>query len=82
VTGAHVPPRDPAALAAALADLLGNPDRRAALGAAGVQRARRHFAHDRVAPATRDVYTEVVRTHGAAAGTRFVRSRQLREVDA
>jgi glycosyltransferase involved in cell wall biosynthesis len=82
VTGAHVPPRDPVALAAALADLLGHPERRAVLGAAGVQRARRHFAHDRVAAATREVYAEVVRSRAATASSRFVRSRELREVDA
>jgi glycosyltransferase involved in cell wall biosynthesis len=82
VTGAHVPPRDPAALAAALDDLLGHPERRAALGAAGVQRARRRFAHDRIAAATREVYAEVLRTREAAATPRFVRSRQLRGVDA
>jgi glycosyltransferase involved in cell wall biosynthesis len=82
VTGAHVPPRDPDALATALADLLADPGRRAALGAAGVQRARRHFAHDRVAAATREVYTEIVRTRAVTASPRFVRSRELREVDA
>jgi glycosyltransferase involved in cell wall biosynthesis len=82
VTGAHVPPRDPAALAAALEELLGHPERRAALGAAGVQRARRRFAHDRVAAATRDVYAEVVRSSETTATPRFVRTRQLRGVDA
>jgi glycosyltransferase involved in cell wall biosynthesis len=80
VTGVHVPPREPAALGAALAGLLERPERRAALVAAGVTRARRRFAHDRVAAATRDVYADVVRTR--AARPRFVRDRQVREVDA
>jgi len=75
VTGVHVPPRDPAALGAALGELLDHPERRAELGAAGVERARRRFAHDRVAAATREVYGEVVRARrGASArGRRGVR---------
>jgi glycosyltransferase involved in cell wall biosynthesis len=60
VTGVHVPPRDPAALAEALAELLDHPERRGLLGGAGAERARRRFAHARVAAATREVYTEVV----------------------
>jgi len=70
VTGVHVAPRDPGALSAALAQLLDHPERRAALGAAGVQRARRRFAHDRVAAATREVYAELV-------GARLRRSGRL-----
>jgi glycosyltransferase involved in cell wall biosynthesis len=61
VTGVHVPPRDPAALGAALAELLDDPERRAELGAAGVERARRRFSHDRVAAATREIYADVLR---------------------
>jgi D-inositol-3-phosphate glycosyltransferase len=60
VTGVHVPPREPAALAAALRALLDHPELRRDLGAAGVQRARERFAHHRVAAATRDVYGEVL----------------------
>jgi len=60
VTGAHVPPRDPDALAATLRALLADPARRAQLGAAGARRARERFAHDRIAAATRDVYVDVV----------------------
>ena len=66
-TGVHVPPRDPGALAAALRDLLADPGRRAALGAAGRRRAQERFAFDRIAAATRDVYGGVVR-HAAARG--------------
>jgi hypothetical protein len=64
-----VPPRDPAALGTALAELLDHPERRAQLGAAGVERARRRFTHERVAAATREIYGEVV--HGRrGAGVR------------
>jgi glycosyltransferase involved in cell wall biosynthesis len=59
VTGVHVPPRDPAALAAALRDLLADAPRRAALGRQGRLRARRLYDFDRIAAATREVYEEV-----------------------
>ena len=68
ITGVHVPPRDPHALAAALGELLDHPERRARLGAAGVRRARERFAHERVAAATREVYVEVA--HARAVGAR------------
>lgn len=60
VTGAHVPPRRPDALADALAGLLGDADRRRRLGEAGVRRARERYAWDRVAEATLDVYESLV----------------------
>jgi D-inositol-3-phosphate glycosyltransferase len=74
VTGVHVPPRDPPALAAALAELLDHPERRAELGAAGVARARRRFSHDRVAAATREVYADVLRSRAATHRRRVVRA--------
>lgn len=48
VTGLLVPPRDPAALAAALAALAGDSPLRAALGEAGRQRALALFEETRV----------------------------------
>ncbi|MGQ9366339.1 glycosyltransferase [Azospirillum sp. ST 5-10] len=45
-TGVLVPPEDPAALAAALAALIGDPARRAGLGAAGCARVRAGFGCD------------------------------------
>jgi D-inositol-3-phosphate glycosyltransferase len=66
VTGIHVPPRDPAALAAALRDLLADPGRRAELGAAGARRARERYGFDRIARATQEVYAEVARAPLAA----------------
>jgi D-inositol-3-phosphate glycosyltransferase len=59
VTGVHVPPRDPATLAAALRALLADGERRAALGRDGRRRARRLYGFDRIAAATREVYEEV-----------------------
>jgi D-inositol-3-phosphate glycosyltransferase len=56
VTGAHVPPRRPRLLAAAVAELLADPGRRAALGAAGARRARRRYGWDRIAGSTMEVY--------------------------
>jgi len=56
VTGAHVPPRRPKLLAAAVAGLLADPGRRAALGAAGARRARRRYGWDRIAGSTMEVY--------------------------
>src|SRR5581483_9240625 len=44
-TGLLVPPRDPPALAAALERLIGDPDLRARLGAAGRQRLIETFSH-------------------------------------
>ena len=55
-TGIHVPPRDPAAIASALAHLLGDPALRAELGAAGQQRARSRYSWDRVAAETEKAY--------------------------
>jgi D-inositol-3-phosphate glycosyltransferase len=59
VTGVHVPARRPDLLAAALGGLLADPARRAALGAAGVRRARR-YGWDRIAGGTLDAYAGVV----------------------
>ncbi|MEW6637540.1 MAG: glycosyltransferase [Actinomycetota bacterium] len=56
VTGVHVPPRRPERLAEALRGLLSDPERRAALGAAGVRRARGRYGWDRIAGATLEVY--------------------------
>lgn len=65
-TGLHVPPRDPAAIASALAVLLADPDLRSKLGAAGVQRARSRYSWDRVAAETEKAYQLAMA--GASAG--------------
>lgn len=61
VTGVHVPPRDPAALARALAALLADPQARRAYGEEGVRRARSRYTWSRVAELTLDVYRTVLR---------------------
>jgi glycosyltransferase involved in cell wall biosynthesis len=75
VTGLHVPPRDPNALAVALRELLDHPGRRAVLGANGRARARERYAFDRIAAATRDVYAELAATPRARG---FARRREGR----
>jgi glycosyltransferase involved in cell wall biosynthesis len=55
-TGLLVPPRDPAAVAAAVGRLLDDPARRAAMGAEAAARARREFTWDQVARSTLAVY--------------------------
>jgi glycosyltransferase involved in cell wall biosynthesis len=59
VTGLLVPPRDPAALAAALAQLADDPARCARLGAAARQRALAEFAEARIAASFLDLYQEL-----------------------
>jgi D-inositol-3-phosphate glycosyltransferase len=50
VTGALVPPRDPAALAQAVRGVLGDPVRRLGYAAAARDRARQCYAWEQVAP--------------------------------
>jgi type III pantothenate kinase len=75
VTGVHVPPRDPERLAGVLGCLLDDPARRAALGAAGVRRARRLYDWNRVAAQTHDVYRSLAPSGARrpAAERRFAR---------
>lgn len=65
-TGLHVPPRDPEAIASALAMLLSNPSLRTELGNAGKVRARTRYSWDRVAAETEKAYQLAVA--GAPAG--------------
>ncbi|UNX54785.1 glycosyltransferase [Georgenia sp. TF02-10] len=58
-TGLLVPPRDPAALAAALGPLLADPYRRRGMGLAARSRAVDRFAWERVAATTLAVYQSV-----------------------
>jgi glycosyltransferase involved in cell wall biosynthesis len=58
-TGFLVPPRDPAALAGAVAALLADPGLRAAFGRAGRRRAQRWYDWSRVAAQTETVYARL-----------------------
>jgi glycosyltransferase involved in cell wall biosynthesis len=61
VDGVLVPPRSPAAFARALAALLADPGRRAALGAAGRRTVRERFTLDRTRSLTDDAYRAALR---------------------
>lgn len=58
-TGLLVPPRDPSALAAALAELLSDPERRARMGAAGRERRRETFSIEATARQVGELYQEL-----------------------
>jgi D-inositol-3-phosphate glycosyltransferase len=70
-TGLHVPPRDPEAVADALAALLADPQFAAELGRAGRQRVRTRYTWDRVAADTERAYG-VARSSGARRGSLHV----------
>jgi len=63
-TGALVPPRDAAALAGRLRDLLTDDATRAAMGAAGAVRARSRYAWGRIAAETERLYRQALRSAG------------------
>ena len=60
VTGVHVPPRDPEAIASALAGLLSDEQWRLSLGVAGRRRVQSRYSWDRVASETSRVYRSTV----------------------
>jgi rhamnosyl/mannosyltransferase len=60
VTGLVVPPRQPAALAAALNSLLDDPALRARLGAAGRARVLSHFTRERMVSEIEAVYRRLL----------------------
>jgi glycosyltransferase involved in cell wall biosynthesis len=60
VTGLLVPPRDPVALATAVASLLRRPAVRAAYGRAGAARARADYSWESVAARTADAYRRTI----------------------
>ncbi|MCK8678811.1 glycosyltransferase [Streptomyces lichenis] len=67
-TGRLVPPRDPEALAAAVAALLADPALRAACGAAGRRRVLSRYGWARVAAATEREYAVVLAARPAVTG--------------
>jgi glycosyltransferase involved in cell wall biosynthesis len=66
VTGVHVPPRRPKALAAALRKLLQSPPLAEAYGIAGRDRALMRYGWDRIAATTADVYRQVAASRAAS----------------
>ena len=64
VTGTLVPPRDPAALAAAIARYLGDPDLRRRHGQAGRERVLRDFRPGDIWEATYQEYVRLLRAKG------------------
>jgi D-inositol-3-phosphate glycosyltransferase len=71
VTGMHVPPRDPGALAASLRRLLADTPLRRSMGAAGAVRAHLGYGWDRIAGATLSAYRSL---------TQLSRSRETAQV--
>ncbi|BBA97158.1 putative glycosyltransferase [Actinacidiphila reveromycinica] len=65
-----VPPGDPGALAAALERMLGEPELRARLGAAGRARVLERFTWTRAAEATAELYRAAIAAHPAPAPSR------------
>jgi glycosyltransferase involved in cell wall biosynthesis len=74
--GMLVPPKDAGALAAAIDQLLDQPERRDAMGRAGRERVLQHFTWRRAAERTVDVYREVIseRAHHARVAQRHGKS--------
>lgn len=65
-TGLLVPPGDPGALAGAVRQLLEQPDRAAAMGAKGRQRARERFSIATVVRRHEDLYETLIARHAAS----------------
>jgi glycosyltransferase involved in cell wall biosynthesis len=59
-TGILVPPRDPKALAGAIRELLGDPERRQRMGEAGYRRAAERFSAGAMTRRVLEIYDEVV----------------------
>jgi glycosyltransferase involved in cell wall biosynthesis len=68
VTGLHVPPRDPAAIARAVEQIVDHPHASAALGRAGRSRVCSRYSWDRVAGETARVYADALQRWAAGAG--------------
>lgn len=69
VTGVHVPPRDPEAVADALFLLLTQPELARSYGKAGVKRVKARYSWDRVAADTEKTYTSLVYGSGRRLGS-------------
>jgi len=70
VTGLLVAPRDPAALAGAVAGLLRDPERRARLGAAAARRTETEFDEERLVGVLLDAYDDALARRASPARPR------------
>lgn len=77
-TGIHVPPRDPAAVARAMAALLDDPGLRAHLGAEGRRRAAR-YSWQRIGAETERVYLRTLEWRRTLEGRRALEARRALE---
>jgi glycosyltransferase involved in cell wall biosynthesis len=82
--GTLVPPKDAAALAAAIDELLDQTERRDAMGRAGRERVLKHFTWRRAAERTVEVYHEVIseRAHHARVAERNGHAQQVQDTRA
>jgi len=80
VTGIHVPPRDPAAIATAIEQIVDQPELAAAMGAAGRRRVCTLYSWDRVAAETARLYQLVVEQAEPLAPAGIRPRAQLRRV--
>jgi glycosyltransferase involved in cell wall biosynthesis len=64
VTGTLVPSADPEAMARAVIELLGHPERRARMGEAGRRHVARHFSVDAMLSGNLAVYDSILQTPG------------------
>lgn len=69
VTGLHVPPRDPSAIAAAMRKVFDNPHLARELGSAGIARARQRYTWDAVARLTLQSYQRVANRRSVSSRT-------------
>ena len=67
VTGFHVPPRDATALAETLRQLLDDPEWRAELGRAGIDRVHSRYTWDHVTEALQAAYDDTISTRSVSA---------------
>ena len=82
VTGRLVPPRDPAALAQVLNELLSHPERARDYGRAGAARAHARYGWDRIAADTEAAYESIRRSGGAWRQTSEADAAAAAEVEA
>ncbi|MBG6223522.1 glycosyltransferase involved in cell wall biosynthesis [Arthrobacter sp. CAN_A2] len=79
-TGLHVPPRDPAAIAAAISDIVGEPAWARELGDTGYRRVKARYSWSRIAADTEKAYQAAL-TDAAPAGPATARRSAARRLE-